>query len=718
MLTAIAAAGCALMAPSFGCEGSVVVDGLQGPKTAGLQIRVQDSTAHFLIAPLDASGTAAFQGLACGPALVELGEELPSGFGHPIFRSLAATSAELASDFVVNISTPPLVRVSLVVQDVNGQPIPGKEVWLWTLDPQPRAFAFLPVGADGSIALVLVQGSYQIRSIADFDLAELKVNGVRASAQDPFRVESDPTALALVLGVHTILRGRVVDEAGVGQADAWVTVSGATDCARCASTDASGRFTMPVARLPVKVFVSGPAGLEADPHSIDIPSSEAASAELAFVLRPISGRILRGVVQETGGGPLADISVAVMAGCGDAGLLDQTVTSGATGQFRIELPAGCRLFLTIPCGRQQIFIPHLWQLISDEWQDIRTFEIRRGGIVTGVVRGVDGKPARELALEFSSKSDGWASRAVTDDDGAFRATLLPNGEFDVALGGPAAESPNRTLVLVDAHERPPTGARPSFSITDEEREAHLGLSLARGSQLCITAADSQGKEVLLPRLVVVPELAPAGAIADRTIRWSEREYAKELCSAPLIPGRYLVYVGRWGGPFAPVWWPGVAERAMAQSVLITKKEKQTIGPLIVTPAGNLICVVEGVTEKISSVSAELAAVADESEPPEKGWRTLGDDAIAIRNRGESDPVAVSVLSAPEGKWWIRLHLTLAADPERPVVTQPQVVTVPRAVWTTIKLQLAPPAPEKEEDESQPSAPPPPEESEQAPSTPS
>ncbi len=672
------------------CDGSVVLESLPGPLTNYVHLRITDSSGQQRVAPVGADRVAMFRGLVCGPALVEVGEELP-GLSGSYFKALAVATTDLVDPFMIRMPCPPLELVSLSIADGAGRALSAAIVSFERLDGQGAQAPATPhtmvsVGADGALTLVLPRGPHRVRC-STARITGIDVGGVRLSPQDAVLVRNGPVRLRLLVETGTILRGRVVDETGAGVPGVPLIVTGATNCARCASTDASGRFTLSVAQVPVNVFVTDIVAKEAEPASIEIPSTDAAAAELTFVLRAIGGTMRHGVVVERPGGPpVENVPVHVRATCVDHSPLDQTAMTDVAGAFAVTLPDACQVWVRIPEGLQDAFVPREWQFAAADWQEVRQFEIERGGVVSGVVLRANRAPAAHLALIVQSASGGVRRATATDADGVFRVNGLPDGEYFVGVSGPAARGPDWNLALVDARERPPSGARPSFELKADQREVRLELALLRGARLCVTAVDREGKAVLLDGLEVTPEKGPPAVIGYRSPLLNEDQYAKELCSPPLLPGGYYVRVGRVGGPLVPSWWPGVAERQLAEAITLGKKEVQTFGPMVVTPAGKLICVVEGVTAPMVGASAELAPVREGGATSADSWRRVDNDLVILRKRGDADPVSVSVLSVPEGIWRVRLRLSPKADPDRPIITAAQIVAVARSATATVTMR--------------------------------
>ena len=253
--------------------------------------------------------------------------------------------------------------------------------------------------------------------------------------------------------------GRVVDQHGVGIADASVDLRGTADdsarlldadeharrrppyhaVSRDTRTDADGRFRFAdLAAGTYDLSVSVRGGPEGEREGVRVEAGRTTSGvDIALDL----GRTIAGNVVTDDGSPLEaeHVSVTIRAAGDDEGM-DRWVQVQRDGSFRVVGLADGRYAVQVAMSHwaNDELPPWLGSEVGDVAagrEDLRLV-LHRAAVITGKVVDAAGLPRKGVAVTAVGPGiDHQGARSLTRDDGTFRLLLLPGTVCDLRYGG-------------------------------------------------------------------------------------------------------------------------------------------------------------------------------------------------------------------------------------------------------------------------------------------
>ena len=382
------------------------------------------------------------------------------------------------------------------VEDPDGTPLADARVLLWSRpayllddDPPDRT---VTTGSDGRFAFEAVGEQFVVSAEREGLLCVERLGGELAEGRRA-------VGLRVVLAPAASLHGRTLTPAGAALPDVRVRARPEALHARESLTDESGIYRLgPVPRettsdaqgrfridgvperpLPVEAELAGRARreLQHDPRD----------GELEIVLE--RGASLAGLVRGADGRPVAGAALSV------PGMPTQRATSGDDGRFLIEgLAASDTARLQVLATGHAMQVVQPLTITPDDTAFVE-LQLEPGRSLAGHVVDGDGAPVvgAVIAIEGDRLIDlgnvttfppptweSWLgrSRAVTDEQGAFRIDELYAGTFELVATHPADSS-------VTGHWSVPSGseelellldpaARSGVTLVGTVRDAHTG----------------------------------------------------------------------------------------------------------------------------------------------------------------------------------------------------------------------------------------------------
>ncbi len=299
----------------------------------------------------------------------------------------------------------------------------------------------------------------------------------------------DNAFLRIVLGRGDPLRLRVVDVDGQSVAahvTCWRERDG-PDWYPCGfealATDAEGRLTvnLPEGAFRCSVHAAGTGWRE------DVLVETPQSREVVIPLGMRGGATVAGTVRDTAGKPVAGARILIASRSGRDENLHRLGTTAPDGTYRIDgLHAGTLELLGVTATGFVTVENHASgrALVPGDVARIDVTMIR-GGVLTGTVRGPDGRPlagARVRArAEVVREGLVGSDLAVTDGTGQYRMSEVPLGSGHVRVSKPGYYQP--------------AASKGWYMIQGESARHVVDVALARGSAVAGRVVDTSGTPV-------------------------------------------------------------------------------------------------------------------------------------------------------------------------------------------------------------------------------
>lgn len=453
---------------------------------------------------------------------------------HPLQVSAAGyAGVTLASGFpgldgALEVRLAPLPDVrGRVVEGEAGTPVAGAGLVLfqglrtWDLlhaatSREDGTFEVLAVqpGSDRSEPLLLaVFGGGWISPELLGDPEEREARPVSGAAVAGLRLTAGPGAVDPVERVAVragSVEGRVLDAAGRPVAGATVITAAAAGAVTAlpVATDGAGRFTLDtlVPGRRTRLRVEAPAQ---PPVHAFVTAAAGARAHLEIRLPEPAWLSVRTVDAATGA-PVPRLQVwAEFQDAGASEAVSHYVYAWGDAQGRARLgpvrPGPCEVSVSAD-GRETLAVSAVAQVGTEAEVLLR---VRSLLAIEGRVRFADGSPGCDLDLAVSQDNPdydpGWSE---TDDEGRFRITDLPAGEYLLAVGLRDREGRPLLTRTVEAGARGlelvlPEGAGrgPLLRVLDEQAQPVAGFLLRQTSDGCTSSQRGRSGGVRLRAFV-------------------------------------------------------------------------------------------------------------------------------------------------------------------------------------------------------------------------
>lgn len=478
---------------ALGPAGALVVEVVADDGKA-----VDDARVVALVDALRLEATTDARGEATFPAL-------PPG---TVFLRVEGSPTQVVEDGPVRVSHGETSRrlvvlpaaqslEGVVVDDADGRPLAGAEVWL----ARPgRSIEAAPTDAEGRF------GPLPAGSEAERQFVAVRADGY-APALEPVvlrgTVEGEPVGLEIRMRRAALWRGRVLDARGepVEGAEVSYSADGVADrpMAR-ATSDAGGWFTIEPPPPPA-------------PGRRIVLHATAGGAQAALALRPLdppptplelrlaNDMAVGGRLVDRSGRPIAGAEVRVVPVWERA--LPAATPDPATSRIHLGNERGLAAWVGATDGDGRFLVaavpPGTWQLHvrhggMERWLptpfavgtrdvDLGTTVVDAGVTLTGVVRDAQGQPVAGARVDVRLRTDPPRALAVdTEADGTYRVPGLDVGTIDMRarLGDVPSAAAVVDLATDDRCDLvlPATGTL-ELDLVDEGDQPHGGIVVLR-----------------------------------------------------------------------------------------------------------------------------------------------------------------------------------------------------------------------------------------------
>jgi hypothetical protein len=245
--------------------------------------------------------------------------------------------------------------------------------------------------------------------------------------------------LLLTLAPGLELSGRVVDDLGAPVTDFEVRAArmvpqpggwwSRRDHFRRPFRATDGSFTLEgIAEGDWELSVTGPQHGSSAALHVDLPCEET-----VLLVLPREARV-RGRVLDATGAPAARARVRAEGLSQDPAAFledEQGMRSDGSGAFELAGLSPGTVKLTAEAQGRAPSEPLLLELVAGETRNDVVLRLRTGATIEGLVLGADGRPDHGRSVSVANWSVGHHSQHMTDEQGRFRASELPQGELEV-----------------------------------------------------------------------------------------------------------------------------------------------------------------------------------------------------------------------------------------------------------------------------------------------
>lgn len=453
-------------------------------------------------------------------------EQVPANPPAPVLTpALSSTMAASATGAISGIVTGP-----------DGLPVPGVSVYVEDGPSEPT--------------LTDAQGAYTVSDISASDhliyFDRPFGSGLQSEYYNGVFTHPEATAVWVIAGQTTtgidaslvadgMITGRVTDltgqpipgvavsvESGSFSPDVWTDDAGYYEAGGLAPGSYVVHFTpdKPTGLL-AEYYDDAMNPTSATPVTVT-PGQTTAGIDAA--LAPAA--IVRGDVTTTSGAPVAGATVAAYSTTGAGGVqaIAQTTTDG-DGSYTIAARAGTYVVAFTPQTQDN--------LLTEYYDDSADFagatpvtvavghdavgidaQLTAAGSITGMVTGSDGAPVAGAAVEALSQTGGLLPSTVTDAEGHYTLTAIPDGAYVVRFTPAPLANPAAGLLIQYYSGATTVEQATRVQVVAGQVTDHIDAALSAGGSITGTVTDAQGLPV--PDVTVYPRHAAGGTLPYAT----------------------------------------------------------------------------------------------------------------------------------------------------------------------------------------------------------
>lgn len=653
-------------------------------------------------------GQVRFGGINCGPVRLEIGQW--RGAPAPGFTAWSEEEVFLLAGVPgrTQITIRPVTPVTASVIDADSRPAPTGLFVVYPLpDSRPglrHSVGQVASGAEGQTRFLLHQGRYRVTwGNSATPPIRTMVDGLEVEYPAILDVGDAPVRVEFQVPNQLEVAGRVTDPTDRGFEGIEmraIAEGGGENRYSAAALSSDGRFRLAVRNFPALVVpfdLTEQSSFEPEMIRLEQP----ADSDIVFEVRRRHGPTLLGLaVDKDTGDPLVGFEVSVGADLDCTAALPDHLrirepTVGWTrtdklGRFSSRCSTRCPTVVRV--SGQGPYLPTSVTIPSEQCEGEHRFTLDRGAVIRGSVIDRKGGPIADLPLSSGTR------RFRTDAEGRFRLQGLSPGTYTFSVDSRLANDEQRYLVLVSRRAGDNTLARVGIAVKDRNDHLDVEMKALRGGSVCAYVESEQGHAPALTRLELFEQdkeepqyRRQAGGHARERIR------PDVLCSETMAPGSYQA---RLSGDFVPTWWPGRAERILAEPFDVRPGEEVTLDSVTVVPAGSIVVELPGwpwpdqgdpVFEFAPEHDTESTQGEGEKESPT--WQRH--DRVSFNSYARNkDPERwreaprFTLESVPTGRYQLRVCPERCRNPDE-ILVAPKPVVVRTGKRTTLRLLFPP-----------------------------